>query len=345
MARQRRTKKNVEEYMTIAIRMLGSRLLGALSIAALVALSSIPLHAQEWPTRPLKIAVGFGAGGGTDIAARLIGQGLSEIFGQPVVIENRPGAGGTTAAEAVAKSPKDGHTALVMSNAHAISAVMYKTLKYDPVNDFQMVSMIGTAGLALVTTPDFPPKDLASLIALVKANPGKYNFGSAGVGTTQQFAGELMKQMAGLDVTHVPYRTTPAALTGLLSKDVSFVFELIQTVQGQVQSGALKAIAVTSPERNPALPNVPTFKEAGMAGYDVTSWYGLSFPAGTPAAIVEKTNKAMRDLLARPKVREQFLRMGALARTSTPDELRTHLAAEIAKWKGVREKAGIEQEQ
>ena len=179
----------------------------------------------------------------------------------------------------------------------------------------------------------------------MKASPGKYNFGSAGVGTTQQFAGELMKQMGGLDITHVPYRTTPAALTGLLSKDVSFVFELVQTVQGQVQSGALKAIAVTSPDRNPALPNVPTFKEAGMAGYDVTSWYGLSFPAGTPPAIVEKTNKAMQELLARPNVREQFLKMGALARTSTPDELKTHIAAEIAKWKGVREKAGIEQEQ
>jgi tripartite-type tricarboxylate transporter receptor subunit TctC len=317
----------------------------AVAIGALMLVAGAPLFAQEWPSRPLKIVVGFGAGGGTDIAGRLVAQGLAEILGQPAVVENRPGAGGTTAADAVAKSPKDGYTALTMSNAHAISAVMYKTLRYDPVNDFQMVSMIGTAGLALVTTPDFPAKDLPSLIALVKANPGKYNFGSAGVGTTQQFSGELMKQMAGLDMTHVPYRTTPAALTGLLSKDVSFVFELIQTVQGQIQSGALKAIAVTSPERNPILPDVPTFKEAGMPGYDVTSWYGLSFPAGTPAPIVEKTNKAMVDLLARESLRNQILKLGAQVRSSTPDELKTHIAAEIAKWKAVREKAGIEQEQ
>ncbi len=324
---------------------LVTKALATLSIAGWVALSAAPLQAQDWPSRPLKLVVGFGAGGGTDIAARLIGQGLSEILGQPVVIENRPGAGGTTAADAVAKSPKDGYTALVMSNAHAISAVMYKTMRYDPVNDFQMVSMIGTAGLVLVTRPDFPADDLAGLIALVKANPGKYNFGSAGVGTTQQFSGELMKQMAGLDMTHVPYRTTPAAITGLRAKDVELLFELIQTVQGQIQSGALKAIAVTSPERNPILPNVPTFKEAGMPGYAVTSWYGLSFPAGTPPAIVQKTNKAMIELLARDSVRDQVLKLGALVRSSTPDELKTHIAGEISKWQGVREKAGIEQQQ
>jgi tripartite-type tricarboxylate transporter receptor subunit TctC len=319
-------------------------MLGALSIATFAALSSAPLHAQEWPTRPLKIVVGFGAGGGTDIAARLIGQGLSEIFGQPVVIENRPGAGGTTAADAVAKSPKDGYTALVMSNAHAISAVMYRTLKYDPVNDFQMVSMIGIAGLALVATPDFPPNDLAGLLALVKANPGKYNFGSAGVGTTQQFAGELMKQTAGLDIRHVPYRSTPAVLAGMLSGDVEMVFELIQTVQGQVGTGAFKAIAVTSPQRNPILPNVPTFAEAGMPGYDVTSWYGVALPAGTPPEIVKRMNKAMVELLARDSIRDQILKLGAQNRSSTPEELKTHIAGEIAKWKAVREKAGIEQQ-
>jgi tripartite-type tricarboxylate transporter receptor subunit TctC len=222
--------------------------------AAMLFAGLAPAVADDWPTRNVTVIVPIPAGVASDIIARVVFEQVGKQLGQTFVIENRPGAGGTTAADAVAKSPKDGYTALVMSNAHAISAVMYKALKYDPVNDFQMVSMIGTAGLALVATPDFPPKDLASLIALVKANPGKYNFGSAGVGTTQQFAGELMKQMAGLDVTHVPYRTTPAALTGLLSKDVSYLFELIQTVQGQVQSGSLKAIAVTSPERNPILP-------------------------------------------------------------------------------------------
>src|SRR5207247_7347509 len=171
-----------------------------------------------------------------------------EMLGQPVVVENRVGAGGTTAAEQVARGPKDGYTALMMSNAHAVSAVMYKTLRYDSIADFQMVSMVGTAGLVLVTAPEFPAKDLRGVIARVKANPGKLNFGSPGVGTTQHFSAELLVQLAGLSMTHIPYRSTPAAISALLSKDVQLVFELIQAVQGQFQSGTLKAIAVTSPQ-------------------------------------------------------------------------------------------------
>jgi tripartite-type tricarboxylate transporter receptor subunit TctC len=268
---------------------------------------------------------------------------VAEILGQAVVVENRAGAAGTTAAEAVAKSPKDGYTAYMMSNAHAISAVMYKSLRYDPVNDFQMVSMVATAGLVLVAAPAFPASDLAGVLAAVRASPGKFNFGSAGVGTTQHFAGELMKQTAGLNITHVPYRSTPAAVTGLRAGEVEFVFELVQTVQGQIQMGELKAIAVTSPKRNPMLADVPTFTEAGMPGYDVTSWYGLAFAAGTAPAIVHKTNKAMQELLGRESVAKQILNLGALVRSSTPDELKTHIAGEIAKWKVVREKAGIEQ--
>jgi tripartite-type tricarboxylate transporter receptor subunit TctC len=259
------------------------------------------------------------------------------------VVENRAGAAGTTAAEAVAKSPKDGYTAYMMSNAHAISAVMYKALRYDPINDFQMVSMVATAGLVLVAAPDFPASNLAGVLAAVRANPGKFNFGSAGVGTTQHFAGELMKQSAGLDITHVPYRSTPAAVTGLRAREVEFVFELVQTVQGQIHVGDLKAIAVTSPKRNPMLSDVPTFAEAGMPGYDVTSWYGLAFPAGTAPAVVQKTNKAMQELLGRESIAKQVLNLGALVRSSTPDELKAHIAGEIAKWKGVREKAWIEQ--
>ena len=188
----------------------------AFATIAILGIAVAPALAQDasgWPTRPIRLVVGFGAGGGTDIAARLVAEPLAEILARRWW-ENRPGAGGMTAADAVAKSPKDGYTAMMMSNAHAISAVMYKTLRYDPVNDFQMVSMVATAGLVLVTRPDFPGKDVAGVLAVVRASPGKLNFGSAGVGTTQQFAGELMKQTAGLNVTHVPYRTTPAAVTG-----------------------------------------------------------------------------------------------------------------------------------
>ena len=235
-----------------------------------------PAHAQDslqtWPTRPIRLVVGAGAGGGTDIAARIVAQSLTELLGQPVVVENRPGAGGTTAAEAVAKSPKDGYTAYMMSNSHAISPAMYKALRYDPLNDFEMVSMVATAGLVLVTVPDFPAKDVAGVLAAVRANPGKFNFGSAGVGTTQQFAGELMKQTAGLNITHVPYRTTPAAVTGLRGKDVEFLFELVQTVRGQIQTGDLKAIAVTSPERNSdsaGRPDIPGVGHAGLRRHEL----------------------------------------------------------------------------
>lgn len=321
--------------MTFVIRI-------ALAALAVLVLEPSPLSSQEWPQKPIRIVVGFGAGGGTDIAARIIAQPLSEALGQPVVVENRVGAGGTTAAEMVARSPKDGYTALMMSNAHAVSAAMYSTLRYDPIADFQMVSMVGTAGLVLVTAPDFPGKDLRGVLAQMKANPGKLNFGSPGVGTTQHFAAEYMKQLAGLDIQHVPYRSTPAAVTALISNEVQLVFELIQTVQGQFQSGALRAIAVTSPERFPTVPEIPTFAESGLPGYDVTSWYGLSLPAGTPPAIVTKVNKAMRDLLASDSVRAQILKVGALVRSSTPEELKVHIADEITKWKSVRDKAGIQ---
>jgi tripartite-type tricarboxylate transporter receptor subunit TctC len=317
------------------------------ALAALViSIVGLPpsLFAQDWPKQPIRIVVGFGAGGGTDIAARIVAQPLSELLGQPVVVENRVGGGGTTAAEAVARGPKDGYTALMMSNAHAVSAAVYKNLRYDPIADFQMVSMVGTAGLVLVTTPNFPAKDLKEVIAQAKANPGKLNFGSPGVGTTQHFAAEYMKQLAGLDIQHVPYRSTPAALTGLIAGEVQLVVELVQTVQAQIQAGTLRAIAVTSPQRFPAVPDIPTLAESGLPGYDVTSWYGLSFPAGTPSAIVERTNTALRSLLATEAVRTQILKVGALVRSSTPDELKAHIADEITKWKAVREKANIEQQ-
>jgi tripartite-type tricarboxylate transporter receptor subunit TctC len=195
-----------------------------------------------------------------------------------------------------------------------------------------------------VTAPDFPGTTVKDVIATIKANPGKLNFGSPGVGTTQHFAVEYMKQLAGLDIQHVPYRSTPAAIAALISHEVQIVIELIQTVQGQVDGGTLKAIAVTSGQRFATVPNIPTFAESGLPGYDVTSWYGLAFPAGTPAPIVAKTNKAMRELLASDSVRAQILKVGALVKSSTPDELKTHVASEIAKWKAVREKAGIEQQ-
>jgi tripartite-type tricarboxylate transporter receptor subunit TctC len=315
----------------------------AMAAAILLALGAAPATAQDWPTRTIKIIVGFGAGGGTDLAARIVAQPLQEILGQPVVVENRPSAGGLVAGDQVAKGQKDGYTLLMMSNAHAVSAAMYKTLPYDPVKDFQMLSLVATAGLVMITAPDFPANDVKGAVALLKADPNKYNFGSAGVGTTQQFAAELMNQMAGVKITHVPYRSTPAVITALLSKDIHYAFELIQIVSGQIQAKTLKAIAVTSPARYPSLPDVPTFAESGLPGYDVTSWYGLAMAPDTPRPIIDKLNKAVAEALNRPAIRKQISDIGAQPKTSTPEELSQHIAAEVAKWQGVREKAGIPQ--
>ena len=187
-----------------------------------------PASAQDYPTRPIKIVVGFAAGGGTDPAARVIAQPLQEILGQPVVVENRHSAGGIVGGDQVAKGAKDGYTILMMSNAHAVTPAMYKALPYDPIKDFQMVSLVGTAGLVMIATPEFPANDIKGAIALLKADPGKYNYGSAGVGTTQHFSAELFNQMAGVKATHIPYRSTPAVVAGLLSKDTNYSFELIQ---------------------------------------------------------------------------------------------------------------------
>jgi tripartite-type tricarboxylate transporter receptor subunit TctC len=311
---------------------------------AFALLPSAPVAAQEWPQRPIRILVGFGPGGGTDLAARTLAQPLSELLGQPVVVENKPGAGGTTAGELVAKSAKDGYTALMMSNAHAVSAALYKTVPYDAVNDFQMVSLVGTAGLVLVTRPDFPPSDVKGVIAALKASPDTFNYGSAGIGTTQQLASELMAQLAGFKVKHIPYRSTPAVIAALRAKEIDYTFELIQPVLGQIRSGDLKAIAVTSAQRFPTVPELPTFAEGGLPTYDVTSWYGVALPAGTPKPIVDKFHKGMMEALGRESVRKQILDAGALYKTSTPDELSSHVAREIAKWKAVMEKSGIPQQ-
>jgi tripartite-type tricarboxylate transporter receptor subunit TctC len=313
----------------------------ALAVAALAA--AAPVRADEWPSRPIHFIVGAGPGGGTDIITRIIAAPLGDLLGQPIVVENKQGAGNIIAASSLVKAPKDGYTAYMMNNSHGVAATLFKNLPYDSVNDFAMVSLTGTAGLVLVTSPSFPASDVKGVIAAAKAAPGKYNFASPGVGTTQHFSGELFRQMADIDIRHVPYRSTPAAITGMLANEVQMTFELVQPVLGQIGAGSLKAIAVTSPQRYPALPNVPTVAESGLPAFQVMSWYGLAFPAGTPRPIIDKMNKALHDVLARESVRKQLLDVGATAATSTPEELKAHIVSEIAKWTAVREKAGIPQ--
>ncbi|MCX7296303.1 MAG: tripartite tricarboxylate transporter substrate binding protein [Hyphomicrobiales bacterium] len=320
--------------------MLNIRFMRLAALAAALATVPAAASAQEWPSRTVRIVVPNGPGGGTDIVSRILGDALSKSLGAPFVVENKPGAGTTLGAETVARAQPDGYTVLMMSNAHAVSGAGHPNLRYEPVKDFRMVSLVGTVPLALVTSPEFPPKTVQELIAAAKKDPGKYNFASVGAGTTQHFAGELFRVLAGIDIKHVPYRTTPAAITGLMSNDVQMTFELMPAIQGQVDGGKLRILAVTSPERFPGMPNVPTIAEAGIA-YNVTSWYGLAFPANTPDAVLQKMNKAVREALADPQVIEQIKKTGISAKSSTSDELEKHVTSEIAKWKKLIADAGI----
>jgi tripartite-type tricarboxylate transporter receptor subunit TctC len=303
---------------------------------------SAPSSAQSWPTKPIHIIVGFGAGGGTDIVTRIVAQPLSELLGQPVVVENKPGAGGTTAGNIVAKAANDGHTAVMLSAGHTVSAVIFKSLPYDAIKDFQPVALVANSAFVVVANKDFAASNIKEMVTAAKANPGKLTFASVGLGSTQHFAGEMLKQRTGMDVKHIPYRNTPAVIGALRGKEVDYAVELAHAVAGQVRSGDLKILAVTTAERWPSIPDVPTMTQSDVPDYQVLGWYGLAFPAGTPAAVVDRMNKSLREVLSRETVRKQMADAGALANVSTPQEFGKLLESEIAKWRDVMAKAGMQ---
>jgi tripartite-type tricarboxylate transporter receptor subunit TctC len=314
----------------------------AAAIAAGVMLATTAPALAEWPNdKPIRVLVGFGAGGGTDIVTRIIAAPLSELLHQTVLVENKPGAGGSLASDLVAKADKDGYTATMISTGHAISAVMVKSVRYDAVKDFAAVSLVADSVFVVVARRDFPANDIQGLVALAKASPGKLNFATISVGSTQHFASELLRQMTGIDVKIIPYRATPALLTALLSQEADFGIDLLHTVRGQVEAGQLKLLAVGAPRREPSIPNVPTVAEQDVPGYAVTGWYGWVYPAGTPQPIVDKTNAALNEILARPEIKEQLARAGATVHVSTAAEFGKTIADEVAKWKSVRDKAGL----
>jgi len=297
----------------------------------------------EWPNdKPIRVLVGFGPGGGTDIVTRIIAQPLSELLHQTVVVENKPGAGGSIASGEVANAAKDGYTASVISTGHTVSAVMLKSIKYDAVKDFAPVALVADSAFVVVARKDFPANDIKGLVALAKASPGKLNFASVGVGSTQHFAGELLKQSTGIDVKHIPYRGTPGVVAALLAQQVDYAVELAHAVRGQVEAGQLKLLAVGTPGRWPTIPTVPTVAESGVPGYSVTGWYGWVYPAGTPKAIVDKTSAALKQVLARPEIKDQMAKVGAAVHEMGSAEFGQFMADEVAKWKAVRDKAGLE---
>ena len=307
--------------------------------------STASTQAQQWPEQTIRIVVAYGPGGGTDIVARIVGQSLQEKLGQTVIVENRVGASGIIGADSVARAPKDGYTLYLINNAHIILGVMQKSLPYDTITSFAPVGQVATGGLVIVTHPDFPATNIKQLIEAAKTNPGKITFASVGAGTTQHFTGELFKQIAAVDMLHVPYRGSPAAISAVLGKHVDVLFDTVSAVLGQVQSGDLKALAVTSQERFPAIPSIPTGIESGLLpDYEVTTWYGLVAPFGTPAPVIAKLNQTLSTILSEDVVRTRLEKAGALPRGSSPVEFQRHMESELVRWNGVRQAAGIPQQ-
>ena len=318
------------------------RFRGLISICAAMLLAS-NASAQAYPSKTVRLIDGFSPGGSTDIVGRLIAQKLADSFGQPVVVENRPGATGTVAAEMVAKSAPDGHVMLIVPLTFTVSPSLYK-LPYDPVKDLAPVTLVASAPLMLVVHPSVPVKSVAELIAYAKANPGKLHFGSGGVGSTPHLAGEMLKSMAGIEATHVPYKGGGPALADLASGQIQFMVENIPSTAPYVTSGRLRALAVTDLKRSPVLPDVPTLDESGLKGYQIVGWNGLFLPAGTPPAIVDKLHAEVAKALAASDVKERLAAMGFQGVGDTPQHFAAFVQAEIAKWAKVVKDANIKVE-
>ena len=314
----------------------------AIAVAMAAATYAAPAAAEDWPSKPIRIMVGFGAGGGTDVATRIIAEPLGEVLGQRIVVENKPGAGGTIAGDLIAKSTKDGYNALMISTGHTVSAAMIKSQNYDAVKDFAPVGIFANSAVAIVVPKDFPASDLQGLIEVIKKEPGKYNYATVGVGSTQHLIAELFRQRAGLQAQAVSFRTTGEVVTALLRKDVAFAVDLAHAVRGQVASGELKLIAVTTGKRFPSLPNVPTMIESGMPGFEVNGWYGMVYPAGLPKEVIDKTHKALTQVLSRDNVKKQLENIGAEAALSSPEEFGKLIAEEVVRWRTVAKQAGLE---
>ncbi|MDB5503823.1 MAG: transporter [Tardiphaga sp.] len=316
-------------------------LVTAWAICALM-VGATDASAQAYPNRVIRIVHGFAAGGAADTLSRIMADGLSKELGQTVIVDPKPGAGGNIASDAVARSAPDGYTLGLVTGGHAISAALYKSLPYQPVDGFEMISTIVYYALVIATRSDYQAKTLGDLIALAKAKPGTLNFGSVGFGSTHHLVGELLKTTAGIDVVHVPYRGDSQAITALLSGDVPFIVGTSVLLAPQIEGGAVRGLAVTSSQRSALLPNVPSADEAGLKGFDVRTWAGLLAPKGTPPDIVAALNKAVQSSLADPDIKARLeTAIGGQVRGSTPAEMRALLVSEIAKWTKVIDTAGV----
>jgi tripartite-type tricarboxylate transporter receptor subunit TctC len=298
--------------------------------------------AQEaYPSRPVRFILPFPPGGGTDILGRLIAERLSANLGQPVVTENRGGAGGNVGAEAAAHSAPDGYTIVLVAPSLAISPSLYSKLNYDPVKDFAPISLVATVPNVMITNPSVEAKTLQEFIALARSSPGQMNFGSGGSGTSNHLAGELFNIVTGAKLVHVPYKGVNLAMQDVLSGRVQLVFIGIPAALPHIKAGRLRALAVVAPQRSPALPEVPTSEEAGLKDFEVTTWYGVLAPAGTPRPIVTRLNSELGKIMHTPDMKERLAGLATDPHTTTPEEFAAYLKQEIAKWGDVVRKANL----
>jgi len=298
--------------------------------------------AQAYPNHSIRLVVPFPAAGTTDILARLVAQRLTETMGQSVVVDNRPGAAGNIGSDVVAKAPADGYTLLMCTvSTHAINPNLYAKIPFDHIRDFAPVILVAAVPNVLVVNPSLPVYTVADLIKLAKSKPGTINFASSGSGTSIHLSGELFKTMAGVDMTHVPYKGSAPALTDLVGGQVQVMFDNLPSALPQIKAGKLRAVAVTSPKRAPALPDVPTIAESGLPGFEATSWFGVVAPAATPAAIVSKLNAEIDKWLRMPETKEQLLAQGAAdAVGGTPEQFAAFIRGETDKWAKVVKASG-----
>jgi tripartite-type tricarboxylate transporter receptor subunit TctC len=315
----------------------------ALTLALFVLPGVVRAQNADYPNRPMKMLVGFAAGGGTDVAARVIAQKMSEILGQSIVVENRTGASGLIAAQDLTKSDPDGYTLMMGSQTTcAVAPALYHKVTVDPVKDFSGVALTGASPLVLVVNPAFAAHSVADVIAMAKASPGKINFGTGGVGTTPHMTAELFQYIAGIKLVHVAYRGEAPAINDLLAGQIPLMFANLSAVIGNVKAGTLRALAVTSAQRSPSAPDIPTVGEAALPGFDSETWFGIVAPAGTPQAIRAKLNAVALKALASEDTKKRYLDLGMVTRSSSPAEFDAYIKAEVAKWSGVIKEANVQ---
>lgn len=324
--------------MTIAI--------GRRAALMLPLLPALAVAQPAWaPDGPVRFIQGFAPGGTTDIVARLLAPHLAEALGQPVVVENRPGAGGTIASNTLARATPDGRTMMLLNNAHAVTAATFRRLPYDPVADVAPVTQVATMGLVFLVQAGGPIRSVADLIAAARSRPDAINLGTVGVGSTQHFVAEAFQALAGVRVTHVPYRGTPDLIVALRQGQVQLVVETVAAVLGQVRTGEVRALALSTASRFAGLADVPTMQEAGVAGFDLATWFTIAFPAGVPAAAVARVNAATRAALERPELRGRLIELGLTPVGSSADEAAAIIRRDIARWRELVASAGIPQQE